>query len=309
MIEHLYKISIFAIGPQEYIDITEEDYYEIKESHQFVSLGLALEEKLDLLVENYVELEKELLDMAIQYSIFSGSIETLLTESRHRVNRRLVNLLTAIRLYHDQIAHALSTRYGKDSNQFKGFKKFANTQYDSQLSYRAIEAIRNHIQHASLPITAIDFPMKRIESDTKKSNSEIPIKIECKITPYIGIKRLEENPKFKKQVLNELRNIANKKNNVELIPLVRQYIVCIGHIHNNLRSLCCADLDAAKNTILKFRDRAKSKTEGLSAIQYTPDNTYSDYVSLTERAINRWQDLHRKNNNFDRAAVTFVSSE
>ena len=82
---------------------------------------------------NYADLERELIEMAIQHSIFMGSSEELITNARHRVNRRLINLFTSVRLYHDQIAHVLSGFYGNNSVLFQQFRKSANDEYDSSL--------------------------------------------------------------------------------------------------------------------------------------------------------------------------------
>ena len=103
MSKHLYKIEVYALGKHDFVEITEEQFVEIRETQQLIRFGLAVEEKLDLLAENYADLERELIDMAVQHSIFSGSIFELLNESRHRINRRLINLLTSVRLYHDKL--------------------------------------------------------------------------------------------------------------------------------------------------------------------------------------------------------------
>ena len=138
MPKHLYKISIYAFGKHEEIEITEEQYEEIRRSRQIISFGLAFEEKLDLLAENYADFERELIDMAVQHSIFHGSIDELLSDARHRVNRRLINLLTSVRLYHDQIAHALNSVYGKNSNLLNQFRTYSSNEYDSNISYSAL---------------------------------------------------------------------------------------------------------------------------------------------------------------------------
>lgn len=309
MTKHLYKIKVHALGKHGSVEITEEQFVEIRETQQLIRFGLAVEEKLDLLAENYADLERELIDMAVQHSIFSGSIFELLNESRHRTNRRLINLLTSVRLYNDQTAHALSTIYGKKSNKLKQFRIFANEEYDSNLSYRALEAIRNHAQHASLPITAITFPMSVVERDSEISKPGAPTKIRYRVTPYIGTETLEENIDFKKSVLEELKAIANKKGDIELVPHVRQYISCIGRIHKRLRELCKSDLDAAEKKLIKYREMAAEISEGVAAIQYTKANIYTDHVYLTDRPLKRWQKFKEKNTNLDRVAYNFVTSE
>jgi len=309
MPEISYKISIYAIGPHDSVAITQEHYEEIRRAHELIIFGVAIEEKLDLLVENYAELERELLDMAVQHCVFSGAIGELLSEARHRTNRRLINLLTAIRLYHDQTAHSLSSVYGKDSKILNDFRFSASKEYDGKLSYRALEAIRNHVQHASLPITAISFPMNTVERDDSKEHPRPVTRIRYKVVPYIGTESLEENPKFKKTVLEEIKRISNKKNDIEVMPMVREYISSIGRIHAHLRTLIKENLESAAKTINYFRSIAPEISEGLAAIQSNEQGLYTNHISLVDRPIQRWEKLSSKNSSLERVDRSFVSSE
>lgn len=309
MEQHLYKISTYSLGKHDHVEITKEQYEEIRRTRQFISFGLALEEKLDLLAENYADFERELINMSVQHSVFYGSIESLLIESRHRVNRRLINLLTSVRLYHDQIAHALNGVYGKNNKTTTQFRELSSNEYDNHLSYRALEALRNHVQHASLPITAITFNESAVERSSNGAPPGAPTKIRFTVTPYISIDDLSGNKEFKKSIHEELKTIVNKKNEIDIVPLVRQYISCIGRIHNNLRDICKADLDDAENKLIKYRAMAITISEGLAAIQYTKDNIYTDYIPLTDRTLIRWKHLKSRNSHLEQAAINFVSSE
>lgn len=298
------------MGQYDFVAITKEQYEEICRAHQLINFGVAVEEKLDLLVENYADLERELLDMAVQHCVFSGAaIDELLSEARHRTNRRIINLLTAIRLYHDQTAHSLSSVYGKNSKILSDFRESTSNEYDAKLSYRALEAIRNHVQHASLPITAISFPMSAVERNDSKAKPGSVTKIRYKVVPYIGAESLEENPKFKKAVLEEIKGICNKKNDIEVMPLVREYISSIGRIHKLLRQLINEDLESAAKTINHFRDIAPKISEGLAAIQSNEQGLYTGHISLVDRPISRWKKLSSKNSSLERVDISFVSSE
>jgi len=68
MTEQFYKISTYALGKHDSVEITNKQYEEIRRTHQLIAFGLAIEEKLDLLAENYAALERELIDMAVQHS-------------------------------------------------------------------------------------------------------------------------------------------------------------------------------------------------------------------------------------------------
>src|SRR4029453_12971123 len=86
------------------ITITEADYVAYKASRNALLNGFAIEEKYEILISNYLECENEILVAAsaasmvrnhIGYSDFFGF--------RLGLNLRLVNLLTSVRLYIDQV--------------------------------------------------------------------------------------------------------------------------------------------------------------------------------------------------------------
>ena len=246
-----FVIAVPTLGPMDFIDISEKDFVDIRRANKFIFFGIDIEEKLDLLVENYADLESEILDMAVQYSIRPGTVIDLLEDSRHRVNRRLANFLTAVTLYKDQVKHSLNKVYEKDSGIIEKLDTKAKDEYDNRLGYRVIEALRNHVQHAGLPITSISFPAKRVKPTLINMTSPKQNLHSISVNPYIGIENLKENKRFKKKIIRELEKIADDKNNVQLIPIVRQQIESIGHLHNLLNGLCKESIEDATKLIEK----------------------------------------------------------
>jgi hypothetical protein len=78
---------------------------------------------------------------------------------KDQVQVELQNVLGAIRGYTDITAHTLSEIYGKESLIFEDFKKLKSQAFDSNKSYRFIEALRNYSQHRSVPISSIGFKL------------------------------------------------------------------------------------------------------------------------------------------------------
>lgn len=70
--------------------------------------GVAFEQRLDVLLENYATLERYILDLALRNAVFMGDSLGRLREGRHNVIRHLINLLSSAKLYIDQTAHAFS---------------------------------------------------------------------------------------------------------------------------------------------------------------------------------------------------------
>jgi hypothetical protein len=308
-----FVIAVRAIGREDFITISEKDFVDIRTANKFILFGLDIEEKLDLLVENYADIEKEILDMAVQNSIHPGAIYDLIKGSRHRVNRRFVNFLTAVQLYKDQIRYSLTKVYEKDSEIIEKFDKKSNYEYDNSLGYRVVEALRNHVQHASLPITSISFPARRVEPTLRDITSPKQRLISFSVSPYVGLDKLKENNKFKKTILKELEKIADDKNNIRLMPIVRQHVESIGHLHNLLRGLCKESIEDAQKLIEENICLAEcglnSPEAGLAAIKRDNVGLHEDFENISRVNIERWQELQKKNRHLDQISPRFVTSE
>lgn len=113
----VYQLRTWAMGHQKSVEITANEYARIVAALNRIYLAADIEEKLDLLLENYFEYERDVLELALRDNLFRG-----LDYSRERgetqlVNRRTVNLLAAARLYIDQLKHAASQYFASDQGR------------------------------------------------------------------------------------------------------------------------------------------------------------------------------------------------
>jgi hypothetical protein len=300
-----HKITIYALGTYGSIAISHAEFEDIRAAKRRLLLGLGVEEKIDLVLENYAELERCLLDMALDHSIFPGKIHALLDNASHLVNRRIVNLLTTSRLYLDQVLHDFSAIYGEDSESYVCFKQATINEYDCVLGYRVMEALRNHAQHRSLPIQGITFHASRDDAVT-------PPLIRHSVIPSIDIATLEDDPKFKRPILDELQLVADKKKPVSILPFIRAYVESIGRIHQCVREVTTADVAKAEELIdayrTKYRDTIADSLTGLAAIACNPQGLYRDHEYLSDRPIKRRRELAAKNQHLDSISRRYVSS-
>lgn len=303
-----YKITVLSLNFSQEIPISAAEFEELRSAKQYVMFGLVIEEKIDLVLENYFELERYLLNIALEHMTFPGRIEGLLDDSVLSVNRHITNLLTTTRLYLDQVLHEFSSTYNAGSDNFNAIKAYTNDEYDSRLGYRVMEALRNHVQHHSLPTHGISFPMSRVDRD---SGSESRLKYS--VISYANISYFEDNPKFKKSVLSELAEIADKKNYVAIMPLIREYIESLGCIHEKIRKLIMSDILAADEHVQKIRNMAEIEFNasilGLAAVSYHSNGVYAERIHLTDRPIIRRHNLEAKNRYLDSISRRFVSTE
>jgi len=90
------------MGFSGFVEIDEIGYLSANIARQNLLEILFLEEKLDLVMENFYEYETELLSIASRMMIFGHDDHISMSRERYLVSRRIVNLLTAGRMYIDQ---------------------------------------------------------------------------------------------------------------------------------------------------------------------------------------------------------------
>jgi hypothetical protein len=284
------------------VEISSEDFDLLKTARTHLFEALSIEEKLNLVLENYAEFEQELFNCSVNNMLFQDDDWSSSVNEIHVANRRIINLLTTGRLYIDQVSHNIRSIYGADSEQEKVFKKQTSQEYDSDFpGYRVMEAMRNYVQHRELPIRGLSKNMRRIEKE-----SEVFMK--RTITLSIDINTLSEDKKFKKQILTELQSLGES---VEFTPLVRQYLGSIGKIHLKIRELLSSDLLVWEKQIQHHLSQYQESTgyvDGLRAVVIDESNT-AETISVFEDVIKRRQMLENKNRYLTHYSFHFISSE
>jgi hypothetical protein len=161
----MYGITSAIMGFSGFIEIDEAEFEHIKAARANLFELLLLEENLDLVTENFQEYELELLSIASRNMVFHDADDISMSRERIIVSRRIVNLLSACRMYLDQSAHHINNIYGENSEKSKAVKNEGNLQYENSLGYRIMEALRNYVQHRGFPIHSILFSGEWIDID------------------------------------------------------------------------------------------------------------------------------------------------
>jgi len=233
-----YGIARLVLGSGDFLEISSEDYDRYREAKQGTIAILQIEEKMDIVLKNHLELENSMLDIALKDVMFAAFDWHRGREQVHEINRRVINLLSSVRLYLDQAAHDFSQLFGKDSAKYSNFKKLTNVAYDSAIGYRSMEALRNHVQHRGLPIDIYE-PITR-HSETLDGQRIA----RRSIAPKLDLDELSKH-KFNKIVLAELQSNEND----DLKTLLRGYIDALGGLHIGIRDLMAVDLAGWKGSL------------------------------------------------------------
>jgi len=295
-----------VLGCTSSIDISAEEYEAAQHAKAGVLASLDIEEKLNLVLEDYAEFELELQELATRYYLFHGRTWSSTMGELQRVNRRLANLLSACRLYIDQVKHKVGSLFDKDSTQFKELKAAFSKEYDTTFGYRVMEALRNVVQHCALPVHQLNYDSSR---DERKN--VVLVKHAC--SPGINVIRLREEGSFKTQVLRELEDSPLRSEDVvDLTPLVREYVRSIWTVHEGLRCRMREDVNrwdsCIGEIISKFKAACGDKTTGLALVK---DDGVSriESVYITDEFSKRRTELEQKNMPLGNLRLMYVSSE
>src|SRR6266498_3105579 len=291
-----YAISKLVMGFTGFIEIDEAEYLRVRTARQNLFEILFIEEKFDLVAENFYEYETELLAIASRMMIFSNDDHISMSRERNLIGRRIVNLLSAGRMYIDQSIQHVEKMYGENSANLDLVKQEISSQYDKSLGYRVMEALRNYVQHKGFPIHSIKFSHKRVDvgSDFQLLHRAIPL---------IGVLELAEDGNFKKSILKELQEIQHN-DWVDARPLIREYAEGICNIHEKIREIVRADLPAWEksldDTIEKFQNEYGKEIPlaGLVIEAAEDGSRRSETKYISKGSVERRQALEKKNGLF-----------
>lgn len=300
-----FVLTSTVVGCKVFVEISEEQYQAISAAKNCLFEALYLEQKLDTVIENYLEFEMELLASSTRDMIHRDLHYSRSQQEGNRINRRVVNLLSACRLYLDHSLHHLSCIYDAKTDPVEAIKKVISKEYDSNFGYRVMEAVRNYVQHRGFPVHKRRYHAKRIEKEDKAQ-------FLFTLTPFINVQELREDRKFKKPVLNELEKIGKE---IDIKPLVREYVAGIGNVHEAIRAVLQKDVSSWEKRLFTCIDRFREKTSatesilGLSAVILGDEGTYTGIVPIFTEFIEHRKYLERKNRSLAKLEMRYVTSE
>jgi hypothetical protein len=250
---------------------------------------LSIEEKFDMLAENYDELEDALERIARRSAVFGRGGWGSGVADIHLINRRLNNFMSTARLYLDQVDNEMKSIYGAESDERKRFNAVRSEEYDSRLGYRALEQLRNYAQHAAIPVHGLTHDINWKEEDGKRF-------IVHRVRAYIDLRKLREEG-FHKKTLVELEAQGE---HADLRPLVRDYMTGLYAVHRSTRAAVepvenqwRTDLHSAKLIVHEKLDDPDARVYEVFAQDNEDNLIRSDQVF--EEFLERLDELRAKN--------------
>jgi hypothetical protein len=220
------------------IEISEEKYRSYRESKAILLNCLEIEEKYEILISNYLELEKSILDAIANNMVHHQIDYSDFFDTRLTLNIRVVNLLTSARLYVDQLHNHVKGCVPHLDDSETLVKKILSKEYDENPECRFMEALRNYVQHRGLPVHSTSRSSSWIDLG---ENGQLEYSLELASLKTI----LEEDGKFKKQILNQ------SSDNIDLKVATRSFIESLSKVHDTVRTII---QESVQNSRLNLED-------------------------------------------------------
>lgn len=283
-----------------FIDAAE--YEEVRKCQDLCCLVLLFEERFQLALDNFHDWETELLEQAHSALLWNANDFTTAMQQRLKLDRRFVNLLSSLRLYLDQSDHNISQIFGDQSKELRKIKEFKSWLYDNHFGFRLLEALRNHVQHSSLPLSTISHGYSRVESKDGFYN-------QFSVAPKISQAELAQNKKFNKGVLEELRS---QKEYSDLRLAAREYIYCLTMLHAQIRATTKEHFSKSR-VAYEGAIQTHSKVDGYKLKNITmyvleDDGSSSGHIHLVDEFLKLHDALHAKNSKVIDIRRSFASN-
>ncbi|CAM5793105.1 hypothetical protein [Rhizobacter fulvus] len=248
-----YILEQRVLGPHLQLSIPEERYKELAQAREVLSEALYFEQRYELLLGNFLSLEQALTEIGLrattepqyEYSDLSRNIET--------ANRHVVNLLTAMRSYADQVVQDFKC-LGLEPSFGKAAKAELSKLYDRSFDYQFMYELRNYVQHKANAIHGFE------SGDASKEDANGWVEA---VRLYGNRAILALDAGFKAHVLEK------QPEKIDVRRVARRSVQGLGEVHMALRNLAAEHVDRARSsiqsTIVDYRAAGADSDIGLAA--------------------------------------------
>lgn len=220
-----YGLSPVIRSRAEAIVLSEYEYRAIARAKDGLITLLGIEQRFDLLLQNYIELEKEILAIALRQVVSREFDYQALQDESLAVVRRLCNLLSTAKLYVDSTCHDISTLFGKDHEVYHAFKRKCSEEYDTALGYRLMETLRGTMQHRSVSGINLKYASNAEQSAQGRT-------VRMRVVPVLDVAVLKKSG-IKATVRDELV----EEETAAVTAHVREYVDGLARLHYEVRRL------------------------------------------------------------------------
>lgn len=228
-LEKKYILEQRVLDPHVRMEIDEQRYNALANARSVLSDALAFEQGYELMLGNFIEMEIAFTEICLRATLEMDYRHTALAETMREANRHIINVLTAMKSYVDQVPQ-----------QFKVLDlspKFAvtvkgelNNMHTASSDYRFVYELRNHAQHQGTAVQG--FEASQVLRSDSNSWAEV-VSLQARKNELAA-------SAFKSSVL------AEQPDKIDVRHRVRMSMAALGGVHLNLRAHLAPHVNAAR---------------------------------------------------------------
>lgn len=218
---------------------TEMEFLATGAARVCTAQALAMEDKYSLILQNYFEFEQALHRLALENLLYRANKWTDHVDNIRDVNRVLMNLLTAKKMYVDQIPQHINRIYAPSDAESRLFTEATRKEFDGFLGYRVMYTLRNHAQHGDFPVQSLSLGSTWQEDGQARHCAHTAI-------AFAHRDDVVQNTDLNAKVRAEVSEMPEK---IDLVPLVRESMSCFARLHRTMRETIGERLANAESTL------------------------------------------------------------
>ncbi len=287
------------------VELSETEAKKIRSALGGLRAAAELEELYDLLVSDYAEFESTILGSAVEQLVRRARSEEQFDAMRRLFNRRIMHILTVARSYLDCGPRLVGEIVDAYDEGVACFRQLVSAQYDQNLGYRVLEAMRNSAQHHGLPLHG-----STLGGAWVAIGQQMQGRMHSYAMPTVSIDELERDKGFKRSVLKELRAIGKK---FDVRDFVRVYLECLSEVQDAVRKFIAGSIVRAHGDVSAAISRwlianPGRKDLGLAIVDVDDSGRHSNTVPLNLRTFEVAERLKTENRRLANLSVSFISN-
>lgn len=297
-ITHLLGLDVIGNFPD--IEISEQEYLNVKASTPRIYAAFEIELAFDFVVTNYVEIEKYVAEHLVLDMVGSLNSVDAFRAQQWGFIRTLNNWLSSISLWKDIARGRLITICGRGS-ELEAFDAAEIEFRTQEFEFELVFHLRNFSQHGGFPLTSSTSGARWNDERTELSFSA-GYKLDYNaIRPYFeaGGKGGKARKAFGKRIEEYCGGEP-----FDLKPVIRKSMGQLGAFMDRIRNVLSGPVEKSQSTILDLISKYKSAHPEISIIglsvmpadEQKVVEDRNDIISVRDEFIVRTKELQKKNN-------------
>lgn len=303
-----FLITRWVSGPSDEIVISRERYEEVRKARDGVLLLTELEERLAVLLENFVELELELFSRALRWQVHGDWRWQSHRDQAFELNRRLMSFLNAASMYLDHAGGEIK-RCDSVPSSIKAELRRRLDDAKSSTPVLIMRVLRNYCQHQQLGIDGVGASAGRyvVQAVAGRGKAE---KVIVSPLPSITLAGITANrDKRLRQILKELKSTRGEQWDPtsdlrELVDVLTGFHVDMRQALDELGQEWTAGVEA----VISEARAAFQSDAGLCVVERTGRGKYGDRIEIFAELLSRAEELRMRNGGRTRLSGSIVTN-